>query len=414
MVIILADNVGGDSRAIRTLIAVDSALGGFETVPAIVEVSDVQAAQHLAKVYPNGVHVLVPHLAVGRIATFALRETGVGQVATSLLDDQGSDVHVSDGSAFEGLRFDDVRDDFPVARPLGILRADGTAELNPPPETRFERGDRLVLISDRPEGLLRSPAEQSAEFSLDEITLRLERPEQHLLIVGWSDLAASMLADWAAVTAATSTAEVLLDPSLVEHDVAIARAHGPKIEVIESEGVPDLSERLARSPRIDTIVMCAVPSGTDDSEVDSRTLLDLVAIRRTLSALPGPTPRVLLELLDADNIPLAHMPNPDDFVVSEALASQLLAQLAEQPERRRVLLELYDTDGPSIHLVPAGSLGLVGGRQRAMDVFRASHRARVTALGWRFSSARGGELVINPARDLEVEFDEDDRIVVIG
>jgi len=234
-----------------------------------------------------------------------------------------------------------------------------------------------------------------------------------LLIVGWSDLATSMLSDWCAATSPTSTAEVLLDPAVIEREVAVPEGRGPTFEVVMAHGVPDLSERLARSPRIDTIVLYASSSGLEDPDVDSRTLLDLVAIRRTLSSLPEPTPRVLIELLDVDNVPLADMPNPDDFVVSEALASQLLAQLAEQPDRRRVLLEVYEADGPSIHLIPPEGLGLAGS-QRAIDVFRAAHRAGVIALGWRRSSRSGGELVINPERDVEVEFDQDDRIVVIG
>ncbi|MFZ0015369.1 MAG: hypothetical protein WAL25_14775, partial [Acidimicrobiia bacterium] len=414
MLIILADQVGGDSRAIRTLIAADSSLRGFETVPAVVEVHDTATAAHLARVYPTGVHTLVPSLAIGRIAAIALREAGLGQVATSLLDDQGSDIHISEIPPPVGTRFSDIRDDYPTARPLGILRAGGDVELNPAAEARFEEGDRMILISDRGGGLVGSGHVVDSTVAADheDIALDFDRPDQHLLVVGWSELAALMLADWASVTAPTSTAEVLIDPKTVAGD-EIVTPDGPVFEVTTSSGVPDLAERLAGSPRIDTILICANVAGVEETDVDSRTLLDLVAIRRTLKGLTDPMPRVLVELLDVDSVPLADMPNPDDFVVSEALVSQLIAQLAEQPDRRRVLLQLYDHSGPSIHLVSPERLGLLG-LHKAREVFEAAYRAGVLAIGWRLSGARGGQVVINPGRDQEEGFDEDDRIAVIG
>ena len=48
---------------------------------------------------------------------------------------------------------------------------------------------------------------------------------------------------------------------------------------------------------------------------------------------------------------------PDDFVVSDAIASSMIAQLAEQPERRSVLLRLYAGTGPGVGTVDPATLG---------------------------------------------------------
>jgi hypothetical protein len=98
-------------------------------------------------------------------------------------------------------------------------------------------------------------------------------------------------------------------------------------------------------------------------------------------------------------------------VVSEAIASQLTAQLAEQPERREVFLQLYEPSGPSIHLVPAAKLGL-SGPTLVSDLYASAYRVGVLAIGWR--RAGRGELVLNPQQTQQVDLDPNDQVVVIG
>lgn len=416
MVIILVDEHAGDPRAIRTVVAVLAGLGESDSVSVVVELEDADSAYRLNRVYGNAVHPLVPSQAVARIAALALREPGTGQVAMALLDDRGSDVHVSHFPAAAGRRFVDVLEAFPSARTIGIMRPSGDTELNPPPDTRFGESDRVVLISDSPDELPRfeTPEAMSvppADAPVPELDLR--QPDQHLLVWGWSGLGAYVLADWAEVAAPSSTVEVMLDHSLFDGGEVTLGGSGRSIETTMTHDVSDLAARLDRTPTIDTIFLCAPPPNHGGEAADSRTLLDLAAIRQVLGRRGEPDPRVIVELLDVENIPLADMPNPDDFVVSEAIASQLIAQLAELPERRTVLLSLYAAEGASIHLVQAAALGLTG-RQRVADIYRAAQRAGVLAIGWRRPGASVDRLVLNPPRSRSVDLVDGDQIVVIG
>jgi Trk K+ transport system NAD-binding subunit len=416
MVIVLADEHAGDSRAIRTVVAVLAELGDSGSVPVVVELEEPASADSLARVYGNAVHPLVPSQAVARIAAFALREPGTGQVAMALLDDRGSDVHVTHVPSFEGRRFSDVLDAFPSARVIGIMRPGGDTELNPPPDTLFGASDRVVLISDSSDelptfGTSDAPSLRSGGPPVPDLDLR--QPDQHLLVWGWSGLGAYILGDWAGVAAPSSTLEVMLDRSLFDRGDVTLGGSGRSVETALAHDVTDLAARLDRAPRIDTILLCAPRPDQGDEAADSRTLLDLAAIRQMLGRRGEPDPRVIVELLDVENIPLANMPNPDDFVISEAIASQLIAQLAELPDRRRVFLALYAAEGASIHLVQAAELGLTG-RQRAGDIYGAGQRAGVLPIGWRRPGASVDRLVINPQRSQSVDLVDGDQIVVIG
>src|SRR3989442_995065 len=67
-----------------------------------------------------------------------------------------------------------------------------------------------------------------------------------------------------------------------------------------------------------------------------------------------PEVRLVAEVLDQRNVHIAEMAGVDDFIVSDQLASLMVAQLSEHAELRMVFDELFDASGASIALRPAG------------------------------------------------------------
>lgn len=136
-------------------------------------------------------------------------------------------------------------------------------------------------------------------------------------------------------------------------------------------------------------------------------------LRRDLGARSGPGPQVVVELRNADNVELARVSGADDYIVSDAIASRLMTQLAEQPERREILQSLYALDSPSLHLVPAPELSLTG-EVTFHQINVAADASRLIAIGWRLESDRGGEMVLNPASSARVHLTDAHQIVVVS
>lgn len=411
-VIVLSDGDAGDSTAIRTVIAVDSVVGGSD-VPIVVEVSEPASARLLAGVYATGVHPIVLSQGIGRIAAMALREPGLGRVVLALLDDRGNDVHVTSAPSLENRSFSEIHDSFPNARPIGYMASDGSVLLNPPPEAHLDQGNRIVLVSES-ENVAANP---NLVLTTDDAPhgkapkLRFEQPKQHLLVLGWSQLGALLLTDWVGVASSASTAEILLDSQdfdRVEGQENLALGSG--VEFTKGADFADVANRLASSPPIDTILLLGSASELGQDHADSRTLLSLVALRSILSSMDRRPPRVIIEILDADNVSLVDVDTDNEFVVSDTIGSQLIAQLAEMPERRDIFLQLYDREGPSLHLIPPQALGLVGPTQ-ASELYRTAYRSGVVAIGYR--SAQGG-LVLNPPPSHTLDLQEGDQFVVVG
>jgi hypothetical protein len=211
-----------------------------------------------------------------------------------------------------------------------------------------------------------------------------------------------------------SSVQILYDPRLLsEGDIEIgdtvsisvtATAHRARTLSLGDE---------SRRAKLTSIVLLGYRVGLSPEDADSRTLLTLMLLRRRLDELDDVAPQVVVELLDADNVELAHTSGADDFVVSDAIASRLMTQLADQPARRAVFESLYSIEGASLDLVEASMLG-VHSEVEFGEIIEVAYSLGLLAVGWRRADERGAQLTLNPSMSDRVKLDDGDQIVVIG
>jgi Trk K+ transport system NAD-binding subunit len=404
-VIVLPTTDGDDVSVTRTVLALHAELGGVLNLPIVAEVDDSTIAERLTHACGPMLHPIVTAHAVARTAAFALRQRGLGKVVNELTDFQGSDLHVAHRPELVGMRFDEVVGRFANARPLGFARRDGTVQINPPPDSTLDEADRLVVIADRLDEI--EVASDPLALTRGDVATHLVTAsvEEHILVVGWNPLGPHLLAGWAAATAPSSTVEIVFDPRAIDPaDVAV-----PELDIdVRISPTPETSTlSLDRPPT--TIVVLGYAS-VDRAAADSRTMLDMMMLRRRCAAV-GSTPRLVVQMLDDDHLGATDLTGPDDVLISAALGSQFIAQLIDQPDRRSVLLELYGGSHASIRMVRCDLLGLVG-HTSFHDVVAGAYGAGVVAIGWR--CAADGTVVLNPHADTTVTLAAGDEIVVVG
>ena len=124
----------------------------------------------------------------------------------------------------------------------------------------------------------------------------------------------------------------------------------------------------------------------------------------------GPV-RMVAELLDQRNAPLAVATGADDFIVSDELTSLMLAQLSENPALSQVFVDLFDRTGCSIELREA----LQYGAHKATcfgDIVLTASSLGQSAIGYRRASS--GDVVVNPAKSAALSLTVDDEIIVVA
>ena len=405
----------GDARAVHTVLAVREALGDGHRTPIVVVLDDTAVAATLAASLDDSVHPIVLSQAVARNVVFALRERGLGEVMAELSYFRGAGIYVTSCPELVGTRFGEVVVGASGFRPIGLMRDGGVVELRPAPDEVIHSSDRLVMVADDSAAVLDLDHEAIAE----PVVVR-GRPDfhrttatHHVLVVGWSGLGRPLLSGWAMSAGSGSTVEVVFDPRLIdEGDIDVPDLGEIPVVLTPFAGdIVTMDRRVA--PQITVIVLLAYRDHLPPQEVDSRTLLELMTLRRDLENRRQTMPRLVIELTDPGNAPLADVRGSDEVFVTPAMASRILAGLVDDPSRRAVYLALYATDGPSIHLVAAEDLDLRG-VVSMREVVVAAHGRDMLAIGWRRPDDLGGELVLNPPADRRLDLVPGDEIVVVG
>lgn len=416
VIALTAEDAPGDAGVVKSVLAVGAELGGFDRVPIIAELSDLGTAESLAAACGGQVYSLVPLQGIARVTAFMLRAPGLSEVVEELLDYRGCDIYVRPVGEHAGSRFGDLVYRFSKARPIGRMRGDGEVELNPPEQTVLAADDRLVIIADDDhETLADSPFPPRQDLRRGVPRAVHDRPrKEHYLIIGWNSLGRQLLDQLQEIVAPGSTVNVVYDARLLEPE----EVNAPSTARLAVTVTPTRADTwqpadASRMADLTSVVFLGYRRGVSVAESDSRTLLNLMLLKRALRAHGVAAPRIVAELLDSDNVELARTTGADDFVVSDAIASRLIAQLAEQPLRRPVVLTLYAVDGPSIHLLPATELG-ASVEQSWHEIVAAAYAAGLLAIGWRRSTSQEGQLTLNPNAADRVHLRDGDQVVVIG
>ena len=232
----------------------------------------------------------------------------------------------------------------------------------------------------------------------------------HLIIVGWNALGTQLLTQLDLVAASGSSAEIVYDPRLFDPE-ELNIPETDRIDVTltpSSSAVWQIGDRVLSAEQV-SVMLLGYRRGVSVEDADGRTLLKLMMLRRELETRGVASTRLIVELLDVQNVELARVMGADDYVVSDAIASRLIAQVAEQPARRTVLRSLYATEGASVRLAPAEGFGLRG-RVTFTAIIAAVYAKGQLAIGWR----RNREVVLNPQTSEHVDLTDGDQIVIIA
>ncbi len=410
--IVLSDR-RSDRAAMETVLAIAAELGGLDRLTVAVELLDETDMFRLRRAFGESVQPIVTEDAVARTVAFALRQRGLSRVVDELLDFRGSDLHVIESSRAVGATFGQLVHSWTNARPIGLFRADGEIELNPALDSVVSETDRIIVIADDVRAIQISQPASGPADAADEPADRTGRfvagpVQERLVLIGWNDLGARVLDGWSTSAAPTSTVDVVADRRWVDPDTVPLPDLGP-IPVSYSTSDDVITAALDRRP---TTVVVLGPADTDD-EADISTLLDLNALHRELDARGLEPPRIVVELRDATHRSLVDLAGPDDLIISDAMGSQFIAQLADQPIRRQILLELYTARGATLRLVSCQDVGLAGERT-VRDVVDRCAVLGLLVIGWRRAPGRGGKVTLNPDLLDRVALEADDELVVVG
>ncbi len=411
-VVVVGD--GDDALTVKALLSIraaQSASVGPATAHIVAEVTDLDTAASLGTLIGDRLITVSSDDVVAELTAQACRQRGLSTVFRELLDFDGDELYFAPFPDLVGRSYRDCQLSFEKSAVLGVLDSSGTVSLNPPADRPFGAGEQLIAVVED-DSLFTVSAVPVAAKVLEVWPPSVREAGRRIVISGWSSLGPRVIGELDEFMGSEVTIEVLVDPERVNPDDVRAQieVRNVNVEVTGFSGGPEVvAEHAARISFHEVIVLGYRDIGPD--EADSRTLLTLLAFRQVRQTEDVGPVRMVAELLDQRNAPLAVATGADDFIVSDELTSLMLAQLSERHELNQVFVDLFDREGCSIELRESLQYGAHHATCFADIVVTAASLGH-TAIGFR--RARTGDVVINPAKSAALTLTTDDEVLVLA
>ncbi|MFT5368339.1 MAG: hypothetical protein ACI8V2_003303 [Candidatus Latescibacterota bacterium] len=410
-----------DTRIVKTLLSVATHDAGNNARPLpqlVTEIFDPHKVPMVKKAYRGVMEILASDVFVARCMAQNVRHPGLSRIFREILSHgDGSEIYVRTPEQFTGFRFGDLGSAYPRAVLLGVVRLEGDTfcpMLNPSEDLILESGDRLVFLARDYEDCEppRNFQTKHSSYQPQTVSNALVKRKRKVLLLGWNHKAADLLAEFDRYLHEVFEIHVLSLTPIAERESDVIKK-GVKqigIAITHHEGdYTSLADLEALNPHnYDNVIILGSDRLETPEESDARTIVGHLVLTHVLGTRHQ-IPNLLVELMDADNLPLFDS-HSAEVMVTPTMASHVLAQVALRRELNIVYEELFGPGGAEIFFRPPSDYGVEGqkvdfGNLKAMAACRGE-----IALGVRL---KHGWVELNPLPDKQWVLDERDELVVL-
>ncbi len=364
-------------------------------------------------------------------------QPGLSSIYAELMAFEGMEIYFHREPALWGKTFRQAVFSFEDTLPIGVrkskkntisfhdpepfLRAkERDIVINPPKDYRLEEGDSLILISPNSRAV-RLGKQRDDLVEVEKIAqnaVPLHHPEK-ILLLGWSSAAIPLLNELDAYMAKGSELLAASSYPLAEKQVNALQASLKNLQFQYVEA--DLTRRdilgELKPNLYEHIILLSEKERFGEDVADSHSLIALVHLR-DIAQERGATYNITTEMANARNQELAHLAQPDDFIVSDNIIGTLLAQISENPELHTVFEEFFDASGCEIRLRPVEEYVFVEKSVNFYTLVEAALQKHQVAIGYQRAQfvhdrAQNFGIFLNPKKRDTVVFQPGDRLIVI-
>lgn len=422
IIVVSDDESANDAGVIKTALALVSHERIDSGIPVIAEVNSTARAQALRSVAGARVAVVQPGEIISRAAAQSSRETGLSLVLQELFDFGGSEIYFADLPQARGQSFGEVLNGLEASCVIGLVDTDGEVLVNPPMDTTIGPGDRLIVIAEDNSTIAWS-GPRPARVNTPAIARKASdtRAPEALMIIGWNEYGADVVGHLDDFVSPGSEITIVVDKALTPSEEVRTPQDLRNLTASVRE-LPDVVDPIGtvirQTPCDHFLILCYRDAGVSPEEAESRVLTTFLEVRNTLACLHRQA-NVTAELLDERDVALIPSASAAEFMVSEKLASLMMAQLSQNIGLHPVFTELLDADGSEVYCKPVEAYCQPGEPTTFADLVETAKAYSEVAIGWRIDAqqsdaASGFGVRVNPPKSEAVTFAAGDQLVVIA
>ncbi len=421
-IIVLPEGNDPDTHVIKTVLALtNSPNRRAEPYHIVTQLRDPKNMDVIRMIGQRDVvQPVMTNELIARVVAQTSRQSGLSIVYTELMNFGGDEIYFKQEPALAGKTYGDALLAYEESTVLGLRRADGSAQMNPPADTLLQAGDALVAISADDDTIRLAARPAAVEASLIRANGgRFKPAPEKCLILGWNRSGATIIRELDSYVAKGSQVTVVTDLPNLEKQIRLL-AGKPVHQKVRVEEGDTTDRRLLESlgiPDYDHVIVLAY-SHLEPQEADARTLVTLLHLRDMAEKDETPF-SIVSEMLDLRNRELAEAAQVDDFIVSEHLVSLMMAQLSENRDLLPIFNDIFDPEGAEIYLKPIGNYVATGQPVNFQTLVAAARQRNETAIGYRLireshDAERSYGIHTNPGKSTAVTFTPEDKVIVIA
>lgn len=422
IIILDKDNENSDSQIIKTIVAiVTNPNRRKEPYHITAEMEDKRNFDVAKMVGGDEVELILSDEIISRIMVQTSRQSGLSVVYQDLMDFDGDEIYFEDAPDLIGVSFREILFAYEDSAIMGIQYADKSVEINPPMDTLFKEGDKVIGITEDDDTLIPN-LKDAGEPHESKIVYTEPEPQEaeKILIVGWNSRARYIIKELDNYVPTGSAVRVVSKFRDAEKTIEHLNKNIDNISLefdVQDTTDRETLERM-RLEDYDYIILLSYVDNFPIQEADAQTLITLLHLRN-FTEIHGSKYKIVSEMLDIRNRQLADITSADDFIVSDKLVSLLMSQVSENKYLMRVFEDLFDADGSEIYIKPAREYVQTGQSMNFYTVLESAARKNEVAIGYRvISQAKTADaqygVVLNPKKSEEFELGENDMVIVLS
>jgi voltage-gated potassium channel Kch len=422
VIILSPEDDDPDSSVIKIILAITNHPNRRgEPYHIVAEIHDPKNMEVARMVGKDEVELVLVGDLEAHIIAQTCRQSGLSEVYIELLNFEGDEIYFQEEPLLVGRTFRDSLLAYEDSTLIGLQAKGEPPRLNPPMDTIIQAGDRLVAISEDDDSVRLSGRK---EFGIDPGCLVTSLPQpaspERTLILGWNWRAPAIINELEQYVSPGSEVCVVAEKENGQKQID-ARCKGLRNQAaffIHGDTTDrNLLDNL-QIPSYHHVIILCYSEDLPPQQADARTLVTLLHLR-DIAEKTGHAFSITSEMLDIHNRNLAEVARADDFIVSDALVSLLMAQVAENKWLNTVYKDLFDLRRSEIYLKPASQYIKTGAPVNFYTLVEATRQRGEVAIGYRLKAlandaSQAYGVVVNPDKSKTVTFSDLDRIIVLA
>ena len=416
------DTPDADAQVIKMILAITNNPNRHsEPYHIVAEIRDEKNMEVARIVGQDEAKLLLSGDIIARITVQTCLQVGLSIVYTELLDFNGDEIYLQQEPQLVGKTFGEALFAYEHCCVMGLRKAAGGVQVNPPMESIIEAGDKIIAIAEDDDKVMFSgfshvKIDQGAIRQVFDEVLQPER----ILILGWNKRGATIVRELDNYIAKGSFLKIVADTPEVEiRQSGIAEnLHHLTIEFEAGDTTDRKMLDALNLTSFQHIILLCYAEQLDAQAADAKTMITLLHLR-DIEQKKGEAFSIVSEMIDVRNRALAAVAKADDFIVSDELTGLLLTQVSENVELLDVFQDLFDAGGSEIYLKPAKNYVTTERQVNFYTVTESARKRGEIAIGYRLEryandASRAYGVRVNPPKSEMTGFTIDDRIITLA